>query len=219
MCHALPQCGHLVLDNMRLKLTTRVVLALLVLAMSSPALPATAAHPDTNVEWEFHPLLPLGYEAVQLLPAKDAVVLFASAQATQWDGWRRVRQTGGKQVLDRDGAPVAVFPRTLDFRVTASARGVRAPLLESVSPFQSSAPLNDFLLGLHFRLLVHRGLDVTQIAPVTVKGLGVPDDVPYDERIYRVSFELPSIPLSDRLVLEVLAPDGTRVCKFHLEFL
>ena len=191
----LPRNDCLVLDNMRLKLTTRVVLALLLLAICSPALPATAAHPDTNVEWEFHPLLPLGYEAVQLLPAKEAVVLFASAQAAQWDGWHRARQTGAKQVFDRDGAQVAEFPRTLEFRVTASARDVRASLLESVSPFQSSAPLNDFLLGLHFRLLVYRGLDITRIEPVTVRNLGVPDDVPYDERIYRVSFELPPVPL------------------------
>lgn len=47
--------------------------------------------------------------------------------------------------------------------------------------------------------------------------IGVSADVPYDERIYRVSLKLDHIPLKHRIVLE-LSPGGERISKFHLEF-
>jgi hypothetical protein len=47
--------------------------------------------------------------------------------------------------------------------------------------------------------------------------IGVPADIAYKERIYRVSVNLPRVPMSDRVVLEVFAPDGERICKFHLD--
>jgi hypothetical protein len=50
-----------------------------------------------------------------------------------------------------------------------------------------------------------------------VKLVGMPMDVPYDERIYRVSFDLGEVPLADRIVLEVLSPREERLTRFHLD--
>jgi hypothetical protein len=74
------------------------------------------------------------------------------------------------------------------------------------------------MLGLRFRLKIfkrhprHRTRE-----PKVVSVIGVPADVPYDERVYRVSFKLDRIPLKHRIVLE-LSPGGERISKFHLEF-
>jgi hypothetical protein len=64
---------------------------------------------------------------------------------------------------------------------------------------------------------VFHGLRQTIVEPAAVKMIGVPDDMPYDERIYRVAFDLGDVSLDDRIVLEVLTPSGERLCKFHLD--
>ncbi|HYH00197.1 MAG TPA: hypothetical protein VD837_13770 [Terriglobales bacterium] len=82
-----------------------------------------------------------------------------------------------------------------------------------------SGSLNDYLLKLGFRLLVFRGLDVTRIEPQNVHMIGVPAEVPYEERIFKVSFDLPrTVSTDERVVFEVLSPTGFRLCKFHLDF-
>jgi hypothetical protein len=43
--------------------------------------------------------------------------------------------------------------------------------------------------------------------------------MPYDERIYRIGFDMGKIPIQDRVVMEVLTPTGQRLCKFHLDLL
>ena len=45
----------------------------------------------------------------------------------------------------------------------------------------------------------------------------MPPDIPYDERVYQISFDIGRIPITDRVVLEVLSPSGERLCKFHLD--
>jgi hypothetical protein len=49
--------------------------------------------------------------------------------------------------------------------------------------------------------------------------IGVPADVPYDERVYRINFALDKLPITDRCVLEVLSPTGERLTKFHFDLL
>jgi hypothetical protein len=41
--------------------------------------------------------------------------------------------------------------------------------------------------------------------------------VPYNERIYRIGFDLGKVPIDDRVVMEVISPTGERLCKFHLD--
>jgi hypothetical protein len=50
-----------------------------------------------------------------------------------------------------------------------------------------------------------------------VSVVGVPLDVSYDERIYRVAFDLGDVSMGERIVLEVLSPEGERLTRFHLD--
>jgi hypothetical protein len=79
--------------------------------------------------------------------------------------------------------------------------------------------LNAYLLNLRFELKVFAGLRKRELQPLAVKLIGVPADLPYDERIYRVSFELPNIPVEERIVLNVMTPSGECLSKFHLDLL
>ena len=58
-----------------------------------------------------------------------------------------------------------------------------------------------------------------QVAPVSVQLIGVPQDVPYDERVYRVTFDVGDLLVTDRCVLMVLSPDGERLTRFHFNLL
>ena len=50
--------------------------------------------------------------------------------------------------------------------------------------------------------------------------IGVPADVPYDERVYRVNFDLPdNEPVTERFVLEVIRPRGERLARLHFSLL
>ena len=77
--------------------------------------------------------------------------------------------------------------------------------------------VSDYLLRLQFRVKIFRALQVTVLQPKLVKLVGIPGDVSYDERIYRVSFDLGEVPVADRIVLEVLSPAGHRLTRFHLD--
>src|SRR5207237_1969727 len=100
-----------------------------------------------------------------------------------------------------------------------TARSLRSELTDSPWPVAWQADAPGFLRALRFRLIIHHELTSTTIEPDAIKNIGVPDDVPYDERIYRLNFTLPEVPVTDRLVLETHTSDGALVCKFHLELL
>jgi hypothetical protein len=44
--------------------------------------------------------------------------------------------------------------------------------------------------------------------------IGVPAEIAYDERVFRVSFDVGQIPVSDRVILEVTSPEGEGVTHF-----
>ncbi len=191
--------------------------AALVLMLSWPANAADAVRPYSPTEYDFHSVVPLGFDAIRLEPANRTVYLLASAESADFDGMRRIEQGSMVRVLAADGTPVRHYPDVVRFRVTATTRG---PKMSDVDPYpiDSKIALEDYLLGLRFRVKVFRGLKMTELEPDAVRMIGMPAEMPYDERIYEVSFALGRVPLADRLVLEVLSPDGIRLTKFHLEF-
>jgi hypothetical protein len=77
----------------------------------------------------------------------------------------------------------------------------------------ASDPAN-LLLSLKFKLRDYDALVSKEIEPDSVKMIGVPADVPYDERVFRVNFDIGNRPVTDRLVLEVYSPDGKKIGKF-----
>lgn len=167
--------------------------------------------------WHLHKRIPLGSESLILQPAHRAVQILATAEAPQFEGWRLESRHNKPVLLDVSGKNVTELPRIIRFRVTVSARD---KLIESNPlPVESTKDLNQFLLDVHFRLQVFRGMDKREMAPVTTKMIGIPAAELSDERIYSASFEVGSVRPDDRIVLLISDGAGNRISKFHLEFL
>lgn len=199
-------------STLRLALTAMIVVSLLWQPL------ALSAQDDSFEEFSFHSPVPLGLDCIRVMPSKKTVYLLASAENQTLDGLKISRDPHVARVLRVDGSEVKSYPSALDFRVTASAlpndfRGI------DEYEIQSKHSMNEFLLGLKFKLKVFQGLQMKTIAPANVKLIGVPSYEPYDERVYRVSFETPDLPVDARLVLEVYDSTGTRLTRFHLEML
>lgn len=183
-----------------------------------PVLVCAAADgpPPQQTEFVFHSVVPLGADGLRFRDARQTMYLLASATNPQFEGWRRVVEHGRRMVLDVNGAPVRFFPDTISFRVTASTE---LKLLDVQQwPATAGQDMNLYLAGLRFRLRIFHGLSMRVVQPENVEMIGVPADVAYNERIYRVAFHAGRIPMSDRIVLEVLSPQGQRISRFHLDF-
>lgn len=164
---------------------------------------------------EYHARIPLGWECFKLNPSGQLFYLMGSVEDAEFEGWQKVTQDDRTRLVSANDSPVKRYPQHLQFRITASAK---ERLIEK-RPFlvNSRLSINTYLLGLRFRLAVFHGLEEWKMRPVAVESIGMPADVSYDERIYRVRFNLGEIPIEDRIVLEVLAPNGQRLSKFHVD--
>ena len=197
-----------------------VLLLLLVVATVMVPLAAQSNHATTLIEggaWHLHSRVPLGFESLLLLPSRIPVELLASAEVPEFEGWTLASRERRVVLLDAHGRPVETLPKSVTFRVTV---GTHNRLLGSdPMPFDSTKTLNEFLLDMHFHLQVFRGMQMRQLEPVRTWMIGVPLAEASDERIYRSTFDLDSVRPDDRLVLLVTDGNGTRLTKFHLEFL
>ena len=171
----------------------------------------------TGGTWHLHARIPLGSDSVFLQPADRVVSMFATAEASEFEGWNLTAQNQRPVLLDTRGKPVQELPKAITFRVTIGTReklvGLAPPALEC------SKNLNDFLLNLHFTAQVFRGMEMREVRPTRVWIIGVPADEPSDERVYRASFDFGDLRPDDRIVLLLADSDGVRIAKFHLEFL
>jgi hypothetical protein len=115
-------------------------------------------------------------------------------------------------MVTAQGEALREFPRHFSFRVTAT---LRKTLIDGPDRTLTTGeePL-EFLLKLGFRLKVYDGLETQELAPSSVSLIGVPADVNYDERVFRISFDVGSIPVTDRMILQVLSPDGQELTHF-----
>ncbi len=200
--------------------TKRLLPAVVAALLALSALPLRAESPSAASQASvqvFDSHIPLGIEGFFVRPARQTLYVLSTATSPIFQGWQ-LRETSSKHLLQAaDGAPVRYFPRNVSFRVTASA--LMPQLLDVDRDFLDGvADLNAYLLRLGFQLKIFHGLQVQTLEPDRVEFIGMPADVPYDERVYRASFTLPQVPIEDRIVLEVLSPGGDRLCKFHLEF-
>jgi hypothetical protein len=217
--------GHLTFLQLSLanglKSTRTVRIAIFALAL---AIPLSAARPQPqqsaadDENWTFHSLLPLGSMPLAMKPGSTGLTLMATAESPMFEGWRRITRNHRRQLVDASGVPVRSFPESIVFRVTASTRSDRVLPFDRPDPIPG-ADAEMWLKNLSFRLKIFSGVEAREIEPASTKHLGMPPDVPYDERIYLVSFDVKDVPCTDRLVLEVFGPDGTRVGRFHLELL
>ena len=189
-----------------------VICAVTVLPVyaGEPLLPAPVS------DFVFHRVQPLGVDAFFLNGRKEPISVMASAVSPEMEGWSRMRQGRTAYVVGADGQRVRQFPEDVQFRVTLSARTHLIPTLTPAT-VKTEESLNDYLLHVQFRLKIFHELQSREVEPIEVHVLGVPADVTYEERIYRVSFHLPKVPVSDRMILEVFSPEGERIMRFHFE--
>src|ERR1051326_6753577 len=133
------------------------------------------------------------------------------------EGLGRRPSRGHVVLLSDRGRNVRYFPEQVDFRVSATTEGHGFdpdPL-----PVETQIAPGEFMLGLHFRLKVFHGLESVYLEPESVEQIGEPADVPASERIYVAHFTLRNLPVTDRILLEVLDPSGQRITRFHLDLL
>ncbi len=197
------------------------LLSVLLITLLS-AVPALARGPHKTeplaTVLEYRTVVPMGLEAYTLKPQGRSFYVMASAVNPSFDGWRvMATDAEQKQLLDASGMPVLRYPSHLTFRVSASAHGAGPALSVPRDLLRAAYSLNDYLLNLKFRIAIFRGLHSRIVQPRDVHMIGVPPDLPYDERIYLVEFDTLDIPVSDRIVLEVLDPKGERIGRFHLD--
>ncbi len=183
------------------------------------ALAALAQIPSNDspnqVFWIRTPL-PLGAEQINLKPSGQHFMLLACIEDHRFNRLEVSRVRRSPFVIDAAGDVWTHYPDEITFRITATAIDSGMVQVDSQN-VEESGDLNSFLLGLHFRLKSFRGLQMTELQPISVKLIGVPADVPYQERVYRVSFDTGGFLVSDRLVMEVLSPQRQLLTRFHLE--
>jgi hypothetical protein len=186
----------------------------LVLAASLSAKDRSAIHDPARA---FNSVIPLGVFRFDTTGDSRAMFLMATAENHEFKEWRVSDYR--RMPFDGHGKSIKYFPSHIDFRVTATAHPTQLVGIDQFPLQISTTTLNDYMTKLRFRVRIFRGLDTRTVDPEGVTAIGMPLDVPYDERVYRVGFDIgKKVPVDDRIVLEVLSPEGDRIAKFHLEF-
>ena len=196
-----------------------LILATIIGALCAPSLGIAENHSSNNgaTSWAFHSTIPLGTDLLILQPSRQPVALMVSAESEEFKNWKLLEENNTRKIVDTKGHPVKKMPSHIAFRVTA---GTKDKLSDTPAyPVATRSALNEFLLNLRFRIKIFRGIDTRIVQPEEVRLMGLPAEEPYDERIFRASFDLGDVNIDDRLVLEIF--DGAseqRISKFHLEF-
>ena len=165
----------------------------------------------------FHSNTPAGYDVMILKPGGGILSFLGLIECPELEGAQQIASGVHGKIVNADGSALAYFPQHFSFRVTASLR--KTLMVEPTESYENSQPPADLLLQLKFRLRTYHGLEMREIQPESVEMIGVPADIPYDERVYRISFSVVNLPVSDRCVLEVLSPSGELLTKFHFDLL
>ena len=161
--------------------------------------------------------MPAGYDVMVLKPSKATLSLIGLIECPELEGAQRIAQGLHGKLVSADGNTIKEFPQHFSFRITASLRKV------FLDPPVASIALPDdpqeLLLKLKFRVLAYHALEVREIVPQSVELIGMPADVPYDERIYRINISTEKLPITDRLVVEILSPQGELLTHFPFSVL
>ena len=161
--------------------------------------------------------MPAGYTVMVLKPSKATLSLIALIECPELEGAQHVAEGLHKKIVSADGTAVRQFPQRFSFRITASLRKI---FIEG--PDFSVDVAGDpqaLLLNLKFRIRAYNGLQAREIVPQSVEMIGVPADVPYDERIYRINIDTNNLPITDRVIVEISSPDGELLTHFPFSVL
>jgi hypothetical protein len=159
-----------------------------------------------------HSNIPVGYDVMLLKPSKATLSLIGLIECPELEGAQHVSEGSRSKLISSDGSTVKEFPQHFSFSITASLRKV------FVDPPVKSIDLPDdpqvLLLHLKFRVRAYHGLEVREVEPQSIEMIGVPADVPYDERVYRININAENLPITDRMVVEILSPEGKLLTHF-----
>src|SRR5437016_4925534 len=92
-----------------------LVVAFVVLGAALGVSNANGAGARSHVEWQFHSVIPLGFEPFLLQPAHLPFTLIASAENPQFEGLRRVATAEGERLVSGEGKTLEAYPRTVTF--------------------------------------------------------------------------------------------------------
>ena len=165
----------------------------------------------------FHATMPAGASVIQLQPSGATLSVMGLIECPEIEGLQQVSQGLRAKVVTPRGVALEQFPQHFSFRITVSLRKL---ILEAPDHTLTTADdPQSFLLKLGFRLKVYDGLDVHQVSPDSVTVIGVPAEIASDERVFRVSFDVGQIPVTDRVILQITSPDGEDVTHLPFELL
>jgi hypothetical protein len=159
-----------------------------------------------------HPNIPAGYDVVVLKPSGANLSLMGLIECPELEGAQSASQGSNKKLVSADGDTIRHFPQRFSFRITASLR--KMLIDRPVTSVDVSDEPHELLLNLKFRIRAYNGLEAHEIVPESVEMIGMPADVPYDERVYRINVNNVDLPITARLVVEILTPQGGLITHF-----
>jgi hypothetical protein len=182
--------------------------------LASAGSPLHAGDPpsaDPIVAHTYQSVVPLGSDAILLQPTKQLVYVVVSAGSQALEGVQRMGRDTYALLRTSAGQPLSHYPDYVDFVVSAS---LVKKLLLDFPPYKVETALSpaDYLSQLQFQVRIYRGLHVREVKPALVR-IETSDD---RSLTYRVSFAMRDVPIEDRVVLEVLDPEGQRLSKFYM---
>jgi hypothetical protein len=181
-----------------------LIVASLALAASARNAPKSAPGLRSN--------MPIGYDVMLLKPSKATLSLIGLIECPELEGAQHVLEGSKAKLVSSDGSTVKEFPQRFSFRITASLKKVF--LDGPIASIELPDDPQELLLHLKFRVRAYHGLEVREVEPQSIEMIGVPADVPYDERVYRININAGNLPITDRMVLEISSPEGKLLTHF-----
>ncbi|HLK09169.1 MAG TPA: hypothetical protein VKV30_14535 [Candidatus Angelobacter sp.] len=161
--------------------------------------------------------MPAGYAVMVLKPSKATLSLMGLIECPELEGAQHVAEGSHKRLVSADGATIRQFPQRFSFRITASLKKI---FIEGPdSSVDVAGDPQELLLKLKFRVRAYNGLESREIEPQSIEMIGVPADVPYDERVYRINVDTGNLPITDRVIIEILSPQGELLTHFPFSLL
>jgi hypothetical protein len=160
---------------------------------------------------------PAGYDVMRLKPSGQILSVIGLIECPELEGAQRISKGANARLISADGITMQKFPHHFSFRITASIRKV--VLDGPVGSINYPDDPRDLLLKLRFRIRAFHGLEASEIIPESIEMIGMPAEVPYDERVYRVKVSVGNLPVTDRLVIEIRSPEDVVLTHFPFTLL
>ena len=161
--------------------------------------------------------MPAGYDLMVLKPSKATLSLIGLIECPELEGAQHVAEGSHKRLVSADGTTVRQFPQRFSFRITASLKKIF--IEDPNTSVNIPGDPRELLLKLKFRVRAYNGLESREIVPQSIETIGVPADVPSDERVYRINIDTGSLPITNRVTVKIFSPQGELLTHFTFSLL